>query len=420
MTDRIIKGTFIHTPTPQGFEILAHRYVLVIGGRIREMGTEMPAAWPRLPLVVHDEGFIIPGFVDLHLHAPQYDLMGLGMDRTLLDWLRDYTFPAESAFADTAHAMSSYIRFAKALVRNGTTSAAVFGTTHLESTLILVDVLREHGIGGLVGKVNMDRDCPPALLEDTADSLAATVDFIERGRFGSRLRPVLTPRFAPACSPALLEGLGGLARRRGLPVQSHLCENLDEISLVRQLFPEQRTYAEVYDRYGLFGQTPTLMAHAIHLEERDLDLAARNRVTLVHCPLSNLNLASGMMPVRRLLDRGIRLGLGSDIAAGNSLFMPHAIVSAVQTAKVQSCLYGDQPLSLAEAFYLATKGGGDFLGAVGSFEPGRIFDALVITGDEALPPQARLEKFLYCGTPERIAARYVGGEMLMENGSRKG
>ena len=410
--DQIIKGSFVHTPTSDAFEFLPDRYTVILGRTIQGVYTELPEAWSHLPVTAYDGAMIIPGFVDLHLHAPQFEQMGLGMDHELLGWLCEHTFPVEAKYQSAPYAEVMYSRFVKALAANGTTRAAIFGSIHAESTLILAGLLREQGLGAFVGKVNMDRSAAPPLLETTEDSLADSVSFAESDRFDAMVKPILTPRFAPACTPALLQGLGDMASARGLPVQSHLSENEDEISLVKTLFPDFHSYAEVYEHFGLFGRTPTLMAHAVHLQERDVELAVRGGVMLVHCPLSNLNLASGMMRVRPLLKRGIRIGLGSDIGAGHSLFMPQIIISAIQTAKMQHQMHGDQPLSLAEAFYMATKGGGEFFGPVGSFERGWEFDALVISGYDELPITSRLEKFLYCGGPEQIAARYVAGESM--------
>jgi len=213
------------------------------------------------------------------------------------------------------------------------------------------------------------------------------------------VRPIVTPRFIPTCTPQLLEACADVARRYGLPVQSHLSENRSEIALVRRLEPDSRGYGDAYRRYGLFGQTPTVMAHAVWSDADERRLIKEGDVMVAHCPASNFNLASGVAPVRTYLDEGIRVGLGSDISGGHDLSMFRMMVYAIQASKIhyQRSNHAMPFLSLSEAFWMATKSGGSFFGRVGSFEEGYDFDALVIDDGDLFSDEytllERLERF---------------------------
>jgi len=197
----------------------------------------------------------------------------------------------------------------------------------------------------------MDRNCPDFLCEATDASLQATEELIIKYGNHSLVKPILTPRFAPTSSEKLLDALGRLAKEYNLPVQSHLSENRSEVEWVKDIFPSYPTYSDVYLDFGLFGQTPTLMAHGIYLTDRELGLIKDNDVMLVHCPDSNINLASGIMPVRKFLDSGIRIGLGSDVGAGHTLAISQAIIRAIQLSKILKVFDPQlRPLTIAEAF----------------------------------------------------------------------
>lgn len=416
-TNLVFKGDVIFTPTPQGFQTLPNGHVVVAGGCVEGLYSELPPQFSHLPLHDFSGHLILPGFVDLHVHAPQFFQTGVGLDDELIPWLDRHTYPLEGRFADREFARAAYGLFVDELIRVGTLRASIFATVHKESTAILFDLLAAKGMGAFVGKVNMDRHCPPYLQETTAVSLRETEELAAEYKGHPLVKPIITPRFAPTSTPALLRALGLLARRHDLPVQSHLAENKAEVDWVRELFPSEPSYAHVYHRFGLLGQSPTLMAHAIHLQEMELALIENSAVTLVHCPESNINLSSGAMPIRELLDRGIRLGLGSDIGAGHNPALYRVAARAIQLSKLYS-LHEPQckPLTAAEAFYLGTKGGGSFFGKVGSFEKGYAFDALVVEENPlitaGLSMEERLQKFLYTGEPGNICARFIRGKPI--------
>ena len=223
--------------------------------------------------------------------------------------------------------------FANQMKKGATTRAAIFGTIHREAALLLIDLMEGTGIVSCVGKVNMDREAPQELRESSAEESAHdTIDFIntaaERGY--TLTKPILTPRFIPSCSNELLDALAKIRRTYGLPVQSHLSENPEEVELVAKLMPDAEFYGDGYDRYGLFGRdAPTIMAHCVYSSEAETERIRANGVWVAHCPNSNMNLASGIAPIRKYLDAGIRVGLGSDVAGGQSESIFRAITDAV-------------------------------------------------------------------------------------------
>ena len=270
---------------------------------------------------------------------------------------------------------------------------------------MLMEMLEASGLITYVGKVNMDREAPKALKESDAEtSLEETREWISdiSGKF-PHTKPIITPRFLISCTDELLEGLGKIAREFDLPVQSHLSENTEEVKLVQKLFPAASCYGDGYDMYGLFGKdVKTVMAHCVYSTDEEVDKILDNGVFVAHCPTSNMNLASGIAPIRKYLNLGIKVGIGTDIGAGESESMFRALCDAIQGSKLYSRLVEKtcKPLAFEEAFFLATMGGGEFFGKVGSFEKGYEFDAVVIddfelSGLNDFPLRSRLERAVY-------------------------
>jgi guanine deaminase len=420
---KVYKGTFIDTPTPESFRVRDNHYALCDEGVLKSLTKHVPREYESLPVTDLGPGIVIPSFIDLHIHAPQHMQMGVGLDLELLDWLNTLTFPGETRFTSPEYARELYPLFAADLVRQGTLRAVVYGTVHSESTMILAEELEKAGLKAFVGKVNMDCHAPPELLEDRRQSLEETEAFcLKLGDKGS-IRPILTPRFAPSCSIGLMKALGALSHRDDLPVQSHLSETVSETRWVSDLFPDSRNYTQVYDQNGLLGKG-SLMAHAIFLNDEEVDLIVKRETTLVHCPSANSNLGSGIMPLARYLDRGVSLGLGTDVGAGHTTAMYRVITQAVTVSKLLKILQrekGQRAVSLSEAFFLATAGNGKFfekrgMGSSGVFQGGMSFDALVL--DMGLPPVVKLtplnhlERFLYSGDDRNIKKRISGGKEL--------
>lgn len=417
----IYHANIIFTSESSRFEVVPHGYIAVNEGRVEGVYPELPDRLAGCEVTELGDRLLIPAMNDMHVHAPQYRNQGIAMDLELLPWLQNYTFPEELKFADTAYAERMYRHFVHDLWRWGTMRVVAFASVHLQSTRLLMHLLDKAGMGGRVGKVNMNCNCPEGLQETIDDAMQACEVLVsEFEREDARVRPIVTPRFIPSCTPELLEACGTMVRRYGLPVQSHLSENHGEIALVRELEPVSRHYADAYDRYGLLGQTPTVMAHCVWTEGEELELLRERGVMVAHCPTSNVNLASGIAPIRRFLEAGVPVGLGSDVSGGHDFSIFRMMVYAVQMSKLRyqqdnSCAF----LSLPEVFWIATKSAGRFFGKVGSFEPGYDFDALVIDdsqlasdGDYTL--LQRLERFVYIGDDRHIVARYCQGRLIPE------
>ena len=357
---------------------------------------------------------------DMHVHAPQVHNQGVAMDLELLPWLQNYTFPEESKYADADYAERMYRRLLHTQWLFGTMRSVVFGTVHTESTRILMKLYQEAGMGALVGKVAMNRNCPDALCEDVDAAVKGNEQLIaEFNQPDALVRPIITPRFVPSCTPELLKACGELAAKYQLPVQSHLSENMSEIAWVAELEPESKSYGDAYNRYGLFGQTPTIMAHCVWTKGEELELMKRNGVMVAHCPTSNFNLSSGMAPIRTLLDESVPIGLGSDISGGHDLNMFRILVYAIQVSKMHyQSDHNKAFLTLPEVFWIATKSAGSFFGKVGSFEPGYDFDALVIDDSVLYPDEYsllhRLERFIYVGDDRQITHRFCRGQEIKE------
>ena len=268
----------------------------------------------------------------------------------------------------------------------------------------------------------MNRNSPYNLIETTKDSIERTENILKKYNDKNALvQPIITPRFVPSCDTELMNALGNLAEKYDVKVQSHLSENKGEIAWVKDLHPESKNYADVYDKAKLFGQQPTVMAHCIYVTEDEMDLMAKNQVYVAHCPTSNFNLSSGIAPIRKFLNKNIPVGIGTDISAGHTVSMMTTIVTAIQASKMYWLYVNDDEecLSTTEAFYLATKGGGSFFGKVGSFEKDYEFDALVID-DSSLSDynkrtiEERIQRFIYTGDDRQISKRYVRGKELKE------
>lgn len=414
-----LKGNIIYTPECGKLALHPHSYLVCEDGKVAGIFDELPGNCQGIPVEDHGDRLILPGLVDLHVHASQYAYRGLGMDMELLDWLEQNAFPEESRFADLDYARRAYGIFTRALTESATTRACIFATLHRPATLVLMEQLEQAGLPCYVGKVNMDRNSPDILRETTEQSLAETRLWLEQSRDFALVRPMLTPRFVPSCTDELMAGLGRLQREFGTAMQSHLSENLSEIRWVSELCPGTRFYGEAYARAGLFGgDCPTVMAHCIWSSAEERALMKQKGVFIAHCPQSNMNVSSGIAPIKSYLQEGQKVGLGSDVAGGAHLSIFRAMTDAVQCSKLRWRLVNqDTPaLTLPEVFYMATKGGGAFFGKVGSFEPGYEFDAVVMD-DTDLPTTRdctlaeRLERVVYL-SDGRPCAKYAAGKRL--------
>lgn len=417
---QIHRGNIVFTPSPQDFVTLADGYVVVgDDGAIVDCLAELPDRYAGAPVIDHGDRLLLPGFTDAHVHASQLPITGLQDNTELIDWLHTLTFPQEAALRDAAYADSVYSEFAESLLRNGITGSIVMGTIHAETTGVLVDKLVAAGLRSCVAKVSRDQNTPADSRADTATEIGDSRRFIEQTLSKSPLvTPAIGPSVAMVCSSELMAGLARQAAEFGIPAHMHLAENRSEVELTLRMYPDSADFVDVYQRAGLMGTANTVVAHAIHLNDREKQVIRDTGLLIAHCPHSNLNLLSGVMPLAEYHDMGIRVGLGSDISAGHTLNMFQNIVSAIQSAAMAYLTdRTSRPVPAVEAFYCATKGGGGFFGKTGSFEPGYAFDALVVddsmwTRLKQMTLTQRVEKVIYSGDDRNIEQVYVNGRRL--------
>ena len=439
---RAVRGTFIHAPVRGEIEVLADAILQLDGeGRIEivaRAGTDAHVELSAAPdlIVLPADRFVIPGFVDLHVHAPQYPQLGQALDVPLEVWLGKYTFPLEARYADLAFARERYEVLVADLLAVGTTTALYFATQHLTATELLAEICLTKGQRGLVGKVVMDDPaaCPDYYRDaSAADAVADTralIEFVRALPGNDRVLPVITPRFIPSCSDEALTGLGALAAETGAHVQTHCSES--DWAHGHALSRYGHTDATALDGFGLMTRK-TVLAHSVFLTDPDMALLRQRGAGVAHCALSNMYFANAVFPLRRALEQGVHVGLGTDISGGPAGTMFEATRGAVQASRMLED--GVDPtdsretrgtpgsrIDIATAFHLATAGGGEALDLpIGRFEAGCFCDALVIdpaTSDGSIrlfgetDPVAILEKTLYTATRPNLATVLVAGERV--------
>ncbi len=354
-----------------GLLILKQGRVVVLGPT-REWLDQLPDG---IELSDYSGRLIMPGFFDTHTHYPQTDIIA-SYGAQLLDWLEKYTFPIESKFADRELADHSADFFCTELLRNGTTSAGVFATIHPQSVDAIFSAAAKRDMCLVSGKVMMDRNAPAFICDSAESSYQDSVALIQRWHQKGRARYAVTPRFAPTSSEQQLELAGQLLREfPDLYLQSHVAENLDEVAWVAKLFPQRRSYLDVYDHYGLLGER-SIYAHCIHLDETDRQRMSETGAAIAFCPTSNLFLGSGLFSIDEARRHDIRLGIATDVGGGTSFSILQTLNEAYKV-----CQLAGQSLSPTKAFYLATLGGARsmYLDAqLGNFEVGKEADFVVL------------------------------------------
>lgn len=452
-----IRGTLAHTPVRGEVELLRDHLVVAdtqANGRIVAV---VPGAQEAECLVLHggrpedvlrlQEGqFLLPGFIDTHLHAPQYAYTGTGTHIPLMEWLDTLTFPTESSFKDNADlARDVYTKLIRRLLSNGTTCAQIFATVHLQPCLLLADLLEQAGMRAFLGKPCMDRETPPGSLESTENAVADTEALIRyvRGKGLSRLEPLVMPRFIPTCTCPLLRALGQLAAEHSVNVHSHIHEAYDEEEFAAAVEGGGQAVDEaaIFDEAGLLTSR-SVFAHGNLLTDEEVQRMAARGAALAHCPLSNFFYAEKLLPVAQLLGMGVKVGLGTDVSGGYDPSMLGAQRQAVVASwalHAQKVAAAGKPAELAlqhqrqpgrdpdvvnwkDALWLATVGGAKALGiqdSVGTLEVGKELDALLIDGRcgaayDVFPsvtphPLQELEKFLCLGDDRHIARVWVQG-----------
>ena len=417
---------FLDDPAEVG-ESASHEYIedgliLVEGGlvgAVGEAGVLLAGAAANLEVVDHRPHLLLPGLIDSHIHFPQTQVIA-SFGAQLLDWLESYTYIEEQRFADPEHARRIARFFLEELLRNGTTTAAVYGTVHAPAVEAFFEESDRLGTRMIAGKSLMDRGAPPALLDTARSGHDESAALIARWHGRGRQGYAVTPRFAVTSSEAQLEAAGALlAAHPECHMQTHLAENLDEIAEVRRLFPWAEDYTQVYERYGLLGPR-SLLGHCIHLSKRELARLSESESVAVFCPTSNLFIGSGLFDLARTAraPHPVRIALATDVGGGTSYSMLATLGEAYKVLQLQS-----QTLGAYEAFYLATLGNARALGLadrIGGLAPGAEADVIVLDANATPAMAHRMERIeslagelfvlMTLGDDRCVRATYVMGE----------
>ena len=369
----------------------------------------------------YPDQLIVPGFIDTHIHFPQTEMVG-AYGEQLLEWLNTYTFPTEMQFKDKKYADEIAHFFVNELLKNGTTTALVFCTVHPQSVDALFEAAERHQMCLIAGKVMMDRHAPEDLCDTAETAYTESKALIEKWHAKGRNLYAITPRFAPTSTPEQLEKAGQLkAEYPDVYVHTHLSENKNEIAWVKDLFPEQKGYLDVYHHYGLTG-SQSVFAHCVHLEDAEWDCMHDTDSAIAFCPTSNLFLGSGLFPLKKTWEKNVKVGLGTDIGAGTSFSQLQTLNGAYKVQQLQ----GDK-LSAFESLYHATLGGAKALNLddkLGNFNLGKEADFVVLnlnaTALQTLRQQRakNIEDALFAlftmGDDRNVKATYVYGQKAFE------
>jgi guanine deaminase len=381
--DKAIRASFLHfiddpDQASDGWEYIEDGLLILKLGQITALG-KTDNWFNFLPdgIEFHDFSgrLIMPGFIDTHTHYPQTDIIA-SHGTQLLEWLEKYTFPTEAKFSDINVANSTAEFFCDELLRNGTTTSAVFATIHPESVDAIFRAAQKRDMRLISGKVMMDRNAPDFLCDTAQSSYDDSAKLIEKWHRNGRALYAVTPRFAPTSSDAQLRVAGRLLQEYdGLYLQSHVAENADEVAWVAELFPERRSYLDVYDYYGLVGER-SIYAHCIHLDQTDRKRMAGSGAAMAFCPTSNLFLGSGLFDLDSAQQNNIRVGVATDVGGGTSFSILQTLNEAYKVSQMSG-----QTLTSMKAFYLATLGGAKALHLehkLGNFEVGKEADFVVL------------------------------------------
>ncbi|MFT7286918.1 MAG: guanine deaminase [Halieaceae bacterium] len=372
---------FLEDPGKSGEEAWEYFHdgaLVVAEGHIAAAGSaaSVLAAEPATTtLIEHKNALLMPGMIDTHIHYPQMDIIGAHGEQ-LLEWLEKYVFPTEALFADKAYAAGVAQRFLTELLRNGTTTALVFGTVHPQSVDAFFEAAEALDMRMIAGKVMMDRNAPSYLSDTPESAYVDSKELIKRWHGRGRQRYAVTPRFAPTSSPEQLAMAGQLLREHpDVYLHTHLSENLNEVAWVEALFPQLDHYLHSYDAAGLLGRR-SVFAHCIHLSDAEWQRMGDTQSNVAFCPTSNLFLGSGLFPLERAERAGVAVGLGTDIGAGTSFSLLRTMDEAYKVQQLQG-----YSLSPFKSFYMATLGGAralDLDDRIGNFVPGKEADFLVL------------------------------------------
>ena len=402
------------------YQYIADGILVTENGKVSSLTTFSQESADLYPQLEDKRGqLIMPGFIDTHIHYPQTEMIA-AYGEQLLEWLETYTFPTEKQFSDKAYAKKISQFFVNELLKNGTTSALVFGTVHPESVDALFEEADKIDMRMIAGKVMMDRNAPEYLLDTAQSSYDQSKTLIDKWHNKGRLQYAITPRFAPTSSPEQLAMAGKLkAEYPDVYVQTHLSENKDEIEWVKSLFPERAGYLDVYDHYGLVGDK-CVFAHCIHLTEQEWQTMADSDSVIAFCPTSNLFLGSGLFNLEKADDIKVRVGLATDVGGGTSFSQLQSLSEAYKIMQLQG-----QTLSVFKGLYMATLGSAESLSMadkVGNLTVGKEADFIVVdwaaTDLQALRLenstnlQEKLFALMMLGDERNIQSTYVAGQLV--------
>lgn len=444
-----IAGTLMHTPVCGELEIKRNALVEVDEcGQITALHDAGSGAYKSARetalqsgtlIELTDSQYLLPGMIDLHIHASQWPQLGSELHLPLHDWLQQCTFPLEAKYADIKFAEKVYSSLVETLIANGTTTALYFATIHLESSKLLADICLDKGQRALVGKVAMDNphQCPDFYRDaSTQQGLADTralIDYIRAmpGNEVAQVLPVVTPRFIPSCTDEMLTGLGKLAKEYDCHVQTHCSESDWQHAYVVERHAVQDTTS--LDNFGLLTNK-TILAHANFINDTDMETIRQRQSGIAHCPLSNFYFSNAVFPARKALDKGLYVGLGTDISAGPNPSLLHNCSAAITASRaleegVDAELPPDQRgrpdsrINFKEAFWMATAGGGRALDLkIGLISEGYAFDAIVVdtaiadsnllVWDEIDSDEDVLQKIIYNANRSNIVRVWVQGKLL--------
>lgn len=443
---KTVRASFAHAPVRGEVDICTDALIEVSGeGLIKKVTRPGDPQYDQILSKARDKNqlielplgqLLLPGFVDLHIHAPQWPQLGKALDVPLEVWLQEHTFPLEARYSDAAFARAVYQDLVASLLAHGTTTAVYFATIHAEATRILAETCLEKGQRALVGKVVMDDpDQCPDYYRDSSTELALEetrtfVDFVKTmpGNRDFLVKPAVTPRFIPSCTDEALSGLGTIAGEFGCHVQTHCSESDWEHGYVIER--TGKTDTEALRDFGLLGRH-TVLAHSNFITGTDMDLIADAGAGIAHCPLSNVYFSNAVFPLRRALEKSLRVGLGTDISGGPSASIFDSCRQAIAASRLledgvdaataaDARGVEDSRINFREAFHLATAGGADVLDLpVGRFEAGYLFDAILIEAEATSAPihinddldtlDDQLQKIVNGATRANIAATWVSG-----------
>jgi guanine deaminase len=421
MAIKAYRSSILHFKAKTDAEYFDDGILIVDGDIVKQVGnaSDLLKDLDGVDIQVYQNKIIMPGFIDTHIHYPQVDVIA-SYGKQLLDWLNNYTFPTEKQFEDPEFAKETAEFFLDELARNGTTTALVFGTKHKQSVDAFFEASSARNTRMICGKVMMNRNAPDELCDDVQSSFDDSQALIDQWHGNGRQLYAVTPRFAITSTGEQLEKAGALLKNNpSVYMQTHLSENKDEIAFTMKLFPERKSYLDIYDHYGLLGPR-SVFAHGIHLEDEDFKRLADTQSSISFCPMSNLFLGSGLFKLETANKFNTQVSVATDVGGGTSFSMLQTLSEAYKVCQLNS-----YSLDAKQAFYMATLGNAKTLlldDKIGNFENGKEADFIVVDL-ESTPLMARkqskcktldeaLFSLMILGDDRAIAETYVAGKQI--------